>query len=81
MLSDGVGDAQVPDLGPPPARLGVDAETARRLVAEQFPRWSALPVEPVRDPGWDNYTFRLGEELLMRLWIEPKPKKKKPEME
>jgi aminoglycoside phosphotransferase (APT) family kinase protein len=67
VLSDGVGDAQVPDLGPPPARLGVDAETARRLVAEQFPRWSALPVEPVRDPGWDNYTFRLGEELLMRL--------------
>lgn len=39
----------------------------RRLVSDQFPQWSHLDIEPVRDPGWDNVTFRLGEDLLVRL--------------
>ena len=37
------------------------------LVAEQFPRWSELPVRPVPRQGWDNRTFRLGDELSVRL--------------
>lgn len=39
----------------------------RRLVAEQFPPWADLPVEPVAQSGWDNLTFRLGSDLSARL--------------
>ncbi|SDD81648.1 aminoglycoside phosphotransferase family protein [Auraticoccus monumenti] len=56
-----------PDPGPPPERVVVGAEEARRLVAAQFPRWADLPVAPVPDGGWDNCTFRLGGEMLLRL--------------
>jgi aminoglycoside phosphotransferase (APT) family kinase protein len=38
-----------------------------RLVAAQFPQWAHLPVAPVELDGWDNTTFRLGEELSVRL--------------
>jgi aminoglycoside phosphotransferase (APT) family kinase protein len=38
-----------------------------RLVASQFPQWSHLPVLPVALDGWDNTTFRLGEDLSVRL--------------
>jgi len=37
------------------------------LVAAQFPRWAGLPVRPVEQDGWDNTTFRLGEEMSVRL--------------
>lgn len=37
------------------------------LVAEQFPEWAGLPVERVALDGWDNATFRLGDELSVRL--------------
>jgi aminoglycoside phosphotransferase (APT) family kinase protein len=68
MVSVSVGSgAQVPDLGSPPERLIVDRTTVRRLVSQQFPQWSTLTIEPVRNPGWDNYTFRLGDDLLVRL--------------
>ena len=40
---------------------------AAQLVAEQFPEWADLPVVPVALNGWDNTTFRLGEELSIRL--------------
>lgn len=58
---------EVPDLGPLPQRLTVDVETVRQLVEEQFPLWSQRPVTPVPEPGWDNLTFRLGDDLLVRL--------------
>jgi aminoglycoside phosphotransferase (APT) family kinase protein len=38
-----------------------------RLVAAQFPQWADLAVAPVALDGWDNTTFRLGEELCVRL--------------
>lgn len=38
-----------------------------RLVAAQFPQWAQLPVTPVDLDGWDNTTFRLGEDLSVRL--------------
>jgi len=38
-----------------------------RLVAEQFPQWADLPVERVAVDGWDNTTFRLGDEMSVRL--------------
>jgi aminoglycoside phosphotransferase (APT) family kinase protein len=37
------------------------------LVREQFPQWSELPVRPVDLDGWDNTTFRLGDDLSARL--------------
>ncbi len=45
----------------------ITADVAARLVAEQFPQWADLPVVPVALNGWDNTTFRLGNELLVRL--------------
>lgn len=68
MISEGAsGETQVPDLGPPPVRITVDEDTVQKLVSDQFPHWSHLEVEPVQNPGWDNFTFRLGEDLLVRL--------------
>ena len=55
------------DLRPVPQRITVDAEQVRRLVEQQFPRWAGLPVQPVARGGWDNWTFRLGAEMLVRL--------------
>ncbi|HEX6444541.1 MAG TPA: aminoglycoside phosphotransferase family protein [Streptosporangiales bacterium] len=48
-------------------RAGIDAGLVRRLVAAQFPQWRDLPVTPVAVDGWDNRTYRLGDELTVRL--------------
>lgn len=48
-------------------RITVSLETVERLVAEQFPQWSHLPVRHVRHSGWDNRSFRLGETMLVRM--------------
>jgi aminoglycoside phosphotransferase (APT) family kinase protein len=45
----------------------IDAALARRLVDSQFPQWSELPVRGVELDGWDNRTFRLGDDLTVRL--------------
>ena len=45
----------------------IDADLARRLVARQFPQWADFPVTEVSRQGWDNRTFRLGDELTVRL--------------
>jgi aminoglycoside phosphotransferase (APT) family kinase protein len=45
----------------------LDAALVQRLVAAQFPAWADLPVSPVAKPGWDNASFRLGEDLLVKL--------------
>jgi len=45
----------------------ITADIAARLVAGQFPQWASLPVVPVKINGWDNTTFRLGDELSIRL--------------
>jgi aminoglycoside phosphotransferase (APT) family kinase protein len=37
------------------------------LIREQFPAWASLVIEPVEHGGHDNRTFRLGEEMLIRL--------------
>jgi aminoglycoside phosphotransferase (APT) family kinase protein len=44
-----------------------DVPLVRRLVASQFPRWAALPVEPVASSGTDNAMYRLGDNLAVRL--------------
>lgn len=48
-------------------RLVAGKALVRRLVNDQFPQWSELPIRRVAPGGWDNDTFRLGDQLLMRL--------------
>lgn len=48
-------------------RDDIDAALVSRLIASQFPEWAQLPVRPVALSGWDNRTFRLGEEMSVRL--------------
>jgi len=45
----------------------IDSALVSRLVAEQFPKWADLSVRPVPRQGNDNRTFRLGEQLAVRL--------------
>ena len=45
----------------------ITADVAAGLVAAQFPQWANLPVTPVALNGYDNTTFRLGDELSVRL--------------
>jgi aminoglycoside phosphotransferase (APT) family kinase protein len=45
----------------------IDAPLVRRLIAAQFPQWTALDVIALAESGWDHHTFRLGESLLARL--------------
>jgi aminoglycoside phosphotransferase (APT) family kinase protein len=59
--------SDVPDLGPLPQRITVDADQVRRLVSDQFPEWAGLPVRPVAGGGWDNWTFHLGADRSVRL--------------
>ncbi|MBO4208115.1 aminoglycoside phosphotransferase family protein [Micromonospora echinofusca] len=57
----------VPDLGPLPQRITVATEQVHRLIADQFPHLADLPIEPVANGGWDNWTFHLGSDKLVRL--------------
>jgi aminoglycoside phosphotransferase (APT) family kinase protein len=47
--------------------IDLDARLVARLVAEQFPHWAGLPVEPVPSSGTDNAMYRLGADLAVRL--------------
>ena len=47
--------------------LIIDAALVRSLVTTQFPQWKDLRVSLVARQGWDNRTFHLGENLLVRL--------------
>jgi aminoglycoside phosphotransferase (APT) family kinase protein len=48
-------------------KADITAGLVARLITAQFPQWAGLPVRPVDDDGWDNATFRLGEQLSVRL--------------
>jgi aminoglycoside phosphotransferase (APT) family kinase protein len=45
----------------------ITAEVVACLVAEQFPQWADLEIRPVALDGWDNTTFRLGDDRSVRL--------------
>ena len=47
--------------------MQIDATLARSLLSEQFPQWAHLDVCPVEAQGWDNRSFRVGEEFVARL--------------
>lgn len=48
-------------------RLIIDASLVRHLVDQQFPQWRDLAIKPVEVNGWDNTTFRLGDQMKLRL--------------
>lgn len=45
----------------------IDAVLVHRMVSAQFPQWAHLPVKSVATEGWDNRSFRLGEQMIVRL--------------
>jgi aminoglycoside phosphotransferase (APT) family kinase protein len=51
---------------PPPAEAPIHIPLVRALLEEQHPELAGLPLTDAGE-GWDNRTFRLGEELAVRL--------------
>ncbi len=45
----------------------IDTELVTHLLASQFPDWAGLDLRPVAVDGHDNRTFRLGDDLAVRL--------------
>ena len=45
----------------------IDEELVAGLIARQFPQWSDRTVRAIVPGGWDNRSFRLGEDMLVRL--------------
>ncbi len=45
----------------------ITAELAHKLILEQFPEYGHLTLKSVEKQGHDNRTFRLGEEMLIRM--------------
>lgn len=52
--------------------MEIDDVLVNRLIAEQFPQWADLPIQPVQPSGWDNRTFRLGDVMTVRLPSAPR---------
>lgn len=51
--------------------LSIDADVVRALIDEQFPDWSGLDLRPVVAEGTVNAIFRLGDDLAVRLPLQP----------
>jgi aminoglycoside phosphotransferase (APT) family kinase protein len=47
--------------------VDTDPSLVSRLLADQFPQWADLPIEPVESSGTDNAIYRLGEHMSVRL--------------
>ncbi|MFJ6772822.1 hypothetical protein ACIQOV_18000, partial [Kitasatospora sp. NPDC091257] len=56
-----------------PDELDIDEALVRRMVAEQFPQWAGLPVEPVEPAGTSNAMYRLGAELVVEVGFDSSP--------
>ena len=71
-------DATITDGQPPPAEHEIDEALVRRLLTAQHPDLAGRPLRYVTD-GWGNVTYRLGEDLAVRLprpavaafWVPP----------
>jgi aminoglycoside phosphotransferase (APT) family kinase protein len=67
VTGDALGDAAAMH----PDQLTVSPETARELVAAQFPPWAGLPVRRVAAQGTVNALFRIGDGLVARFPLRP----------
>lgn len=54
-----------------PDEIAVDEGLLRRLLEEQFPSIAKLDLSAVQSDGADNWLFRLGDELVVRLPRRP----------
>lgn len=51
----------------PNTTADINVSLVNQLVTTQFPKWAGLPIKPVEFDGWDNRTFRLGDDMSVRL--------------
>ena len=47
--------------------VNISPHLAHQLIIQQFPEYAHLPVTEVEKQGHDNRTYRLGDEMLIRL--------------
>jgi aminoglycoside phosphotransferase (APT) family kinase protein len=47
--------------------IETDVALVRRLLADQFPQWVDLPIDPVVSYGTDHDIYRLGDHLAARM--------------
>lgn len=47
--------------------MNITISLVEKLIARQFPEFAHLPIRSVKIQGHDNRTFRLGEEMLVRM--------------
>src|ERR1035437_7445039 len=52
-------------------KLHIDVSLVGRLLAAQFPQWADLPIEPVHSTGADNAIYRPGDDMGVRLPLNP----------
>jgi len=45
----------------------INVGLVHQLIALQFPQWVDLDLTPVVPGGWENRTFQLGDDKLVRL--------------
>ena len=49
----------------------VDVRLARELVDRRFPEWAGLPLRAIEPGGFDHRSFRLGDDLVVRIPSAP----------
>lgn len=49
------------------SELIIDDTLVRSMIEVQFPQWANLSVRQVARSGWDNRTFHLGDDMLVRM--------------
>lgn len=47
--------------------IKIDVSLVQQLINTQYPEWATLTIKPVEFSGWDNRTFHLGDEMLVRM--------------
>lgn len=52
-------------------KLSIDKTLVEKLIITQFPQWRNLPISAVANSGWDNRSFHLGDDMLVRLPSAP----------
>lgn len=54
-----------------PDQLTVSPRAVGKLIADQFPQWAGLPIQPIPGAGTVNAIFRVGEHVVARFPLEP----------
>ena len=45
----------------------INVDLVKNLIADQFPEYARLTISSVEKQGHDNRTFRLGDDMLVRI--------------